>query len=107
MQDASRFHCSLELQGDQPVITVTEDETPQEPPRADATAAEQDYIVDKIISHRYDENGEVLYQVRWYGYSSADDTEEPTRHLRHSHVARYWKSRKVAPPPSIEEAREG
>ena len=65
------------------------------------------YVVDKIVSHRYDDKGNILYQVRWFGYSPEEDTEEPARHLRRSHLLRYYKRRKLRLPEDIGDAMEG
>jgi len=46
------------------------------------------YAVDHIVSHRRTPAG-VLYRVRWYGYTSKDDTEEPPEHIPENFLRRY------------------
>ena len=35
------------------------------------------FYVERIITHRLNQDNQILYQVRWFGYESADDTWEP------------------------------
>ena len=74
--------------------------------RTDALEGE-DYIVDKIVSHHYDEAGHLVFRVRWYGYSVEEDTDEPISHLRRSHILRYCKRKRLKVPSSISRARQG
>lgn len=41
---------------------------------------EEEYIVEAIRSHRI-VKGEVLYKIKWQGYSEAENTEEPEDNL--------------------------
>lgn len=66
-----------------------------------------DYIVDRVIAHRYDGKGLLVFRVRWYGYTPEDDTENPITHLRRSHVICYCKRKELKIPDSINRARQG
>ena len=48
---------------------------PQPPP--DILEQGELYEIEAIARHRKKCNGEVLYKVRWKGYSPTDDTMEP------------------------------
>jgi len=68
-----------------------------------------------IISHGTNEDkdhpsadvGETTYRVRWYGYSSKDDTYEPIRHLPRNKVISYYKRKKLPIPENINENQQG
>jgi len=44
-------------------------------------AAEEVYEVEAITDKRYDDDGTVLYRVKWKGYPDEESTWEPTAHL--------------------------
>ena len=67
----------------------------------------EDYIVDKVIDHGYSDDGELRFQVRWYGYDASGDTWEPIEHLRRSQVMRYIRQAKLATRKEIDKARDG
>ena len=48
---------------------------PQPPP--DILEQGELYKIEAIVRHQKKHNGEVLYKVRWKGYSPMDDTMEP------------------------------
>ncbi|KAJ1113745.1 hypothetical protein NDU88_001987 [Pleurodeles waltl] len=68
------------------VVSPTKEEVAKEDPgEAEGEAGESDdeedvYEVEQIIDYK-NEGGEVLYRVRWKGYTSDDDTWEPASHL--------------------------
>jgi hypothetical protein len=40
-----------------------------------------EFVVDKIVGKRVNENNELLYYVKWAGYLSSENTWEPVSHL--------------------------
>lgn len=52
----------------------------------------REYTVDKIIRH-IGLGRNIKYVIRWYGYSSEDNTIEPPRRILYQFVARYWSCR--------------
>jgi hypothetical protein len=50
------------------------------------------YEVERIIAHNADVDGELLYKIRWKGYSPKDDTWEPYENLNcHERIHEYWE----------------
>ena len=47
----------------------------------------------KLVEHGVDDDGKVLYKVRWYGYAPSADTWEPTEALPHNLLSRYHAKR--------------
>ena len=36
---------------------------------------EEEYVVDHVVAHRYDDDDKLVFPVRWYGYTPEEDTE--------------------------------
>lgn len=68
---------------------ATEAERHVDVPRR-ASNTEDEYFVERIVCHTDDYN-EANYLVRQYGYSTADDTQCPSRHIRQHFICRYWE----------------
>ena len=68
---------------------------------------DEEYVVDHVVAHRYDDGGKLVFRVRWYGYTPEEDTEEPISHLRRSHVIFYCRRKGLKVPYSITRARQG
>jgi chromobox protein 1 len=52
---------------------------------------EDEYQVEKILTHQYDQAGNVLYQIKWLGYEAeADMTWEPIDNLYVRHLSLFW-----------------
>jgi hypothetical protein len=73
-----------------------------------------EYVMDRIVTHELADGSEpsnpagtLLYRVRWYGFDPCDDTWEPISNLPRSHVLRYHKRKRLAPPANINEAITG
>ncbi|UZJ54281.1 hypothetical protein CBS101457_003601 [Exobasidium rhododendri] len=64
-----------------------DEEDEKEDNRSDDSESEEDneYVIEKIMKHRTDDDGTTEYLIRWEGYESGDDTWEPEL------VADYWK----------------
>ena len=71
--------------------------------------------MENIVAHRKNKSakhphaaiGELLYRIRWTGYTPSDDTWEPMAHVPRSHVLRYHKQKKLAIPTNIDHAIDG
>ena len=68
---------------------------------------EEEYVVDHVVAHRDDDDGKLVFRVRWYGYTPEEDTEEPISHVRRSHVIFYCRRKGLNVPDSITRARQG
>ncbi|CAN8071820.1 unnamed protein product [Agarophyton chilense] len=67
----------------------------------------QEFVIDRIVPHIYTPEGEVRYQVRWYGFSPDEDTVEPIEHLPRSKVLSYHRRARVTLPPNLDRAQVG
>ncbi|MES1909792.1 MAG: hypothetical protein MHM6MM_002494 [Cercozoa sp. M6MM] len=56
------------------------------------------FTVERIIAHRKRRNGEVLYRVRWLGYSEQDDTWEPVSSFSDMRAIEAYMSTVAADP---------
>ncbi len=78
-------------------------------------AGEGEFVMERIISHLINgdeehphaKKGERLYRIRWYGYTSKDDTYEPIQHLPRSKVISYYRRKKAKIPPDIDRTMVG
>lgn len=76
---------------------------------------DDEFVMDRVITHRVNKNkkhqysnvGIYLYCVRWFGYSTSDDTWKPVEYLLPSKVLQYLKRKKSKPPTEIEDAVDG
>lgn len=79
-------------------------------PRHDNAVEEEvegnEYVIDKIVDMQGEENNP-LFEVKWYGYSSDENTWEPTRHIQRSHIVRYCRRKRIPLPLNIAEAQVG
>jgi chromobox protein 1 len=54
----------------------------EEDEEGDGEEGEEEYVVEKIISHAFNDDGTVVYEVKWLGYEKkADRTWEPESNL--------------------------
>jgi Chromo (CHRromatin Organisation MOdifier) domain len=65
------------------------------PPSPDENPYEE-FVMERLLSHGVDDDGNVVMRVRWFGFGSDDDTWEPTTHLPKLLVERYAKRNKMA-----------
>ncbi len=49
----------------------------------------REYAVDRLVSHGCQDDGSLVYRVRWYGYAPNQDTGEPAQQLPAELVRRY------------------
>ena len=68
---------------------------------------QQEYVVDKIVAHREEGDGTFSYLVKWYGYSTDQNTWEPITNLRRSMIERYCRKRRIQCPEDLDLAIEG
>jgi M-phase phosphoprotein 8 len=50
-----------------------------------------EYVFERIVGTKQADDGTMLYRVRWFGYTSDDDTWEPQKHLPISALRRYHR----------------
>ena len=53
-------------------------------PAPDLIDNEEEYEMDHIVRHKRNNKGNLLFLVRWKGYSMEDDTWEPASNLKHA-----------------------
>jgi hypothetical protein len=69
--------------------TVTTDST--EHSEATPQQEEPEYVIEKIVGTKRQNDGSHLYRIFWYGYGREVDTWEPSHHLPKSMLRRYHK----------------
>ena len=77
--------------------------------------SEGEYVIDKVVDHIINEDerhpqikrGDMLYKVRWFGYTPEDDTFEPVHHLPRSQVLSYHNRKQMPVPSNIAKAMLG
>ncbi|MGH0053543.1 MAG: DDE-type integrase/transposase/recombinase [Sphaerochaetaceae bacterium] len=67
----------------------------------------QEYVMGKIVNMGEDANGQPLFEIKWYGYPSEDNTWEPVSHIPRSHIVRYCKRKSLDLPENIRDAQVG
>jgi hypothetical protein len=65
------------------------------PPSPDENPYEE-FVIERLLSHGVDDDGNVVMRVRRFGFASDDDIWEPTTHLPKLLVERYAKRNKMA-----------
>lgn len=68
---------------------------------------DEEYVVDYVDDHGYNKKGKLLLYVKWYGYSTNENTWEPTRHIPRSQIVRYFRQKRLALPKDIDYALPG
>jgi hypothetical protein len=53
-----------------------------------------EYVVERIVDHMDEPNGEQLFRVRWYGYAEDEDTCEKEGKIHQQFIRHYWRSKK-------------
>ena len=80
--------------------TAPADPQPAQPQTAEATNAGNDeYPMDRIVAHGYDDSNQLLFQVRWTGYGPDDDTWESSNNIPRNTVVAYCKRTGIPIPP--------
>jgi transposase InsO family protein len=79
----------------QEVQPTVEDDQPQSGERDSSEDGkiihEPEYVFEKICGAKKLRDGELRYKVRWYGYSSEEDSWEPASHLPKDAIKRYHR----------------
>jgi len=81
---------------------VAEDES------EDESGGEDEFVIEKILSHDWNASGDVVYEVKWEGYEAvADRTWEPEENLESARetLEAYWK--KHGKPTAREPSKKG
>eukprot|EP00111_Clytia_hemisphaerica_P012925 TCONS_00037964-protein len=63
------------------------------------TLPEDQYVVDKIVSHKKNGRG-FKYLIRWKGYEESDDTWEPSKNVHSQLIKEYWEKKGARPRAS-------
>lgn len=56
---------------------------------------EEEYVVEKIINHRYTKKGKLEYYLKWKGFSDVDNTWEPAENLNCPELVEVYESEKL------------
>jgi tRNA(Ile)-lysidine synthase TilS/MesJ len=56
-----------------------------------------EFVVERIVSHRRDADGNMRLLLRWFGYASSEDTWEPVIHVPQKMVHRYARRKRLDP----------
>lgn len=64
----------------------------------------QEYIMERIVNMREGDDGQPLFEIKWYGYPSDENTWGPTSHIPRSHIVRYCKKKGIDLPENIRDA---
>jgi Chromo (CHRromatin Organisation MOdifier) domain len=56
----------------------------------------EEFVIERLLFHGVDDDGNVVMRVRWFGFGSDDDTWEPITHLPKLLVECYAKRNKMA-----------
>jgi Chromo (CHRromatin Organisation MOdifier) domain len=56
-----------------------------------------EFVVERIISHRKDEYGIMYLKIRWFVYGPESDSWEPVLHIPQEMDRRYAKRKKLDP----------
>ena len=57
----------------------------------------EEFVVERIVSHRKDDSGRMYLRIRWFGYGPEADTWEPVFHVPNEMIQRYVRRRKLDP----------
>jgi Chromo (CHRromatin Organisation MOdifier) domain len=84
------------IAGDSPVADPMGNVSPPQGNDANPTGNDSpEFVIDKIVGLRKENDGKWSYKVRWYGCTPVDDTWEPAHHLPGNMLSRYH--RRVGP----------
>jgi hypothetical protein len=61
--------------------------------RADDDDDLQSYEVEKLVDHRYNDNGTLEYEVKWKGYPTSENTWEPINHINNTSLIKTYNRR--------------
>jgi hypothetical protein len=53
-----------------------------------------EYVLERIVEHTDEPNGDRLLRVRWYGYEEDEDTWAQEEGIPRQFIIRYWRSNK-------------
>jgi hypothetical protein len=54
-----------------------------------------EYVIERVIAHGRNENGDLVVRIRWAGYGSSDETWERPQDLRESVLRRYERRKNL------------
>jgi len=53
-------------------------------------ADDKEYLVERVISHTGSNKRDVRFRIHWTGYTDAEDTDEPWRHVEGNTVVKAY-----------------
>ena len=80
---------------------------PLAPPSTPPDDPAREYVIDKIVEHEEDGDGNLFLKVRWYGYEPKDDTWQLVSTLPRSKVVQYYSRQRLPLPEQVEDAIAG
>jgi len=86
----------------------TEAFAPTQGRRQAPVSASREYVIDHLVSHGLDDDDNYMYKVRWYGYSSNEDTWEYPEGIPRSAILTFYNKHKLPIPGGVlEKAQVG
>ena len=71
------------------------------------TYYEGEFVIDKVVDHGINDDDELVYRVRWHGYTRDEDSWQLTADVPRSHLVRYYRRMRLTPPSSLRDAQVG
>ena len=60
-----------------------------------ASGTEQEYVLDKIVTLGWADDGTVWYRLRWFGYAPSADTWHTAGDIPANLLTRYYRQRRL------------
>jgi hypothetical protein len=70
--------------------------SPDENPDNNRSITNEELVIERLLSHGDEDDGNVVMRVPWFGFGSDNDTWVPVTHLSKLLVERYTKRNKMA-----------
>ena len=81
------------------IVEVPPQVTPGPSPTDEIETYDEDYVLDRLVDHGIDADGQYWYQARWFDFGPEGDTWEPIEHLPRSAILRLHRVQNLVEPP--------